>query len=851
MTERGSALVTVLFTDLVGSTELLSRAGDEEAQRIFRAHHDLLAGAATARGGEEVKWLGDGLMVAFASAADAVEAAIAMQQAARRPVQGEQLAIRVGLNAGESLREAADYFGLPVVVARRLCDEADGGQILCTDVVTELLAGRQGFDFESVGFLELKGVPQPVAAYGVRYETTAAGLVPPRAPVVGRVAELGRLDQRWAAAVAGRGGLVLVAGEPGIGKTRLAEELGEQAAHHGAEVLWGHCFEGDWVPPYAPFAEALVQLVNSADPVELQVDLGEGGPALAPLVPALRSAVPNLTDPAPLQSDEERFRVLDAMARLLAARSARAPVLLCLDDLQWADRGTVAMLRHLARFAAHQRLLVVGAYRDVEIDPTHPLAQAFASFHRETTFEVIELNGLGAAAVADLLAALGGHDVPEKVGAAWACETDGNPFFVMELLRHLIEEGKVFRGPDARWTTERPLRELDPPRSVREVIGRRLAHLSGEAKRLLSVASAFEGPFHLALISRLAEVGEDAALDALDEALAAQLLEPAGGLDVYGFSHAPIRHTIYGELSPSRRVRLHRRVAEALEAVYGAEPTPAQAGEIAAQYQRSAELPGAERGVDFALAAATHAETAGAHDDAARFLRTGLELLPAGDDHRPRLLGRLGIALAWAAAFDEAVEVASEAGEAIAMAEGAEAATDYLTEALSSCLENIDRLAALRGTGLLDAPRRADLDRLTAEAAKRLGTPIAIMSLVDDQRQFFASQYGLSGEVAEKRQTPVEYSHCKFVAAFAAPFRVGNALTNPLVRELPGVTQRGFRSYLGIPLLTKEGQALGSFCVVDREPRQWSPDDEKVLEELAHQALALAEQPPEDTAEGA
>jgi class 3 adenylate cyclase len=138
---EGSGVVTILFTDLVGSTELLARAGDEEAQRIFRAHHDLLAEAATAHGGEEVKWLGDGLMVAFASAADAVRCAIAMQQDGRRPVQGEHLAIRVGLNAGETLKEAADYFGLPVVVARRLCDRADAGQILCADVVAGLLRG--------------------------------------------------------------------------------------------------------------------------------------------------------------------------------------------------------------------------------------------------------------------------------------------------------------------------------------------------------------------------------------------------------------------------------------------------------------------------------------------------------------------------------------------------------------------------------------------------------------------------------------------------------------------------------------------------------------------------------------
>lgn len=257
MRELASGLVTLLFTDLVGSTELLSRAGDEAAQQIFRTHHDLLAEAAGVHGGEEVKWLGDGLMVAFPSAADAVRCAIAMQQASRRPIHGERLAIRVGLNAGETLRETVDYFGLPVVVARRLCDRAEGGQILCTQVITELLAGRVGFSFADLGRLELKGVPQPVAAFAVTYGTDPATGLAGRPTCVGRDAELNRLTRRVVEASAGRGGLVMVGGEPGIGKTRLVEEVAEQAARDGAAVRWGHCYEGEWTPPYAPFVEAL------------------------------------------------------------------------------------------------------------------------------------------------------------------------------------------------------------------------------------------------------------------------------------------------------------------------------------------------------------------------------------------------------------------------------------------------------------------------------------------------------------------------------------------------------------------------------------------------------------------
>jgi class 3 adenylate cyclase len=339
--QRASTLVTLLFTDLVGSTELLSRAGDEEAQRIFRAHHDLLSELASAHGGEEVKWLGDGLMVAFPSALDALRAAVAMQQASRRPVAGERLAIRVGLNAGEALRDAADYFGTPVVVARRLCDRADGSQILCTETVAGLLAGRSEFTFTDLGRLELKGVPEPVAACEVRYELAEMeSRYAARIPVVGREAELARLFTALTEAAAGRGGVVMVSGEAGIGKTRLLEELSERAEHTGAFVVYGRCFESEWSPPYAAFADALAAAVSDLDPVELRADLGLGATTLAQLVPALRQVLPDLGELPPVAPDEERFRLLDAVAQFLVARSRRAPVVVSLDDLHWADKGS-------------------------------------------------------------------------------------------------------------------------------------------------------------------------------------------------------------------------------------------------------------------------------------------------------------------------------------------------------------------------------------------------------------------------------------------------------------------------------------------------------------------------------
>src|SRR5262245_54824294 len=254
----GSAPVTLMFTDLVNSTELLERAGDEAAQRVLRAHHRLLREAVSTHGGQEVKWLGDGLMAVFASAADGVRCAVTMQQTAGRRAAGERVGMRGGLHVGEALADEADDAGTPVVVARRLCDRATAGQIVCSQLVVELLHGRQAFRFEGLGPLELKGLREPMPAHAVAYDRDDLGAALRHTPFTGRAAELSRLAQRFEEARSGRGGVVLLVGEPGIGKTRTLEEFSESARAQAALVLWGRCYEGEAGRPYGPFAEAIV-----------------------------------------------------------------------------------------------------------------------------------------------------------------------------------------------------------------------------------------------------------------------------------------------------------------------------------------------------------------------------------------------------------------------------------------------------------------------------------------------------------------------------------------------------------------------------------------------------------------
>jgi class 3 adenylate cyclase len=737
--DRGSALATILFTDLVNSTQLMQRAGDEDAQRIFKAHYQLLRDAVSANGGSEIKSLGDGLMVVFVSAADAVRCAIMVQQASRRGVRGKRLAVKAGIKAGEAMSEGDDYFGTPVVVARRLCDQAQPGQILCSAVIESLLTGRQAFSFHDLGPLELKGITAPVEAREVAYGTDRTGVLLTRTPFVGRGKEMARLQARFDEARAGHGHLVMLVGEPGIGKSRTIEEFAEHARAGGALVLAGRCFEGEWAPPYAPFAEAIAGYARDGAPDVLSADLGYGAPPVARLVTSLRERLPDIGEPVPLNPDEERFRLLDAVSQFIIATLARAPVVLVLDDLHWADGGTIAMLRHVAHFLPGQRTLVMGAYRDFELDRQHPLADALAALRSEAEYERILVKGLDERDIRALLTDWAEHDVPDAFVQAISAETDGNPFFIREVLIHLAEEGKIYQQ-DGTWASNVSIAEMGIPEGVRQVIGRRLSRLSETAKLLVTAASGFNGPFRVGLAGDAAGLVEAEALDAIDAALEAQLVQPSGDAESYDFTRALIRHTLYAELSPLRRLRLHRRIAEAMERLHG--DGLEHAPELAYQYHRSAGLPGAERGADYAVAAADQAERLPAWDQVAVFSRKALDLLREGDTRRPQAAGRLGLALAFSMGSDEAARVCAEAADLIAKVQGADSAADYLAETVFALWAANPPAAwdmAARGMALIGGRRDvtwatlawAESFRRDAEDPDDVGMPL----LTEERRQ--------------------------------------------------------------------------------------------------------------------
>jgi class 3 adenylate cyclase len=701
---------TILVTDLVGSTALREALGEERAEFVRREHDRALVDAAQSNGGTVLKSLGDGVLVMFAGAAEAVSASVAMQRAIDLQARNEALAlaIRIGVSAGDITLEDGDCFGTPVVEASRLCAAAEGGHIFVAEVVRVLARGRGGHEMTPIGELALKGLAEPVPTFDVGW-VPAEGVADLRArtPYVGRAREREVLAGRLNAARDGTGGLVLIAGEPGIGKTRLAAEVCAQFDQ--LLVLAGGCHDGD-VVPYAPFAEAITDWARRTPVVDVRAALGDDAAVVARLAPAVREMVPDAGEPLPVSPDAETARLHDAVGQAVARLTQTSPVALIVEDLHWADDATVGMLRALSRLAARNRLTVIGTYRETDLDRRHPFAHALPLLQREVEPTRISLDGLGADDVQALLERLSGNEVPEAFAALLATETDGNPFFLRETLLHLVDDGWL-RFVDGAWVAD-STRELSIPAGVRDVVGRRLSRLSREANRLLGAGALFEVSFPLAIAAAVTDLGEDESLDAIDEALEARIVAPTDEFDRYVFTHALFRHTLVEELNPSRQVRMHRAIAEAIEKSLRGSADPTTAATLARHYLRSAAMPGAERGVPYAIAVADDAASRYARHEELTALRTAVDLLEPHDERTIALLRRTAAAAVLAEIDpDDVLADAEAAGRLLADEEGADEACEFVIGLLVAARELEDvtvcwRLAALARRWL--APERRD-----------------------------------------------------------------------------------------------------------------------------------------------
>ncbi|MGH9181198.1 MAG: ATP-binding protein, partial [Acidimicrobiales bacterium] len=631
-----TGVVTIVVTDQVGSTELRSRLGDDAADRVRRIHTLLLRQAVAVAGGREVKHLGDGLLVSFASPSAAVKCAVDIQVAVhrqnRRP--GEVATeVRIGLDVGEASTEEGDWFGTAVVVADRLCRLAAGGQILASDLVRRLIGSRGGFDFGPPVGRPLKGIPEPVPACEVRWTAPEATTValpaeltsPGATSFIGRSDELERLTALWEEARRGSPKLVVLAGDPGIGKTRLAQELARLVAATGATVLLGRC-EEDSLSPYQPLVEPFRHYVVSRPPDRLAIELGGTAAELAHLVPEVLAVLP--AGPQVVGAPVDRYRVFEAAAALLREASRSAPLLLLLDDLQWAEKPALMLLRHLVGHLGDAAVLVLATCREAELATVAGLADLVAGLRRERLVEVLPLSGLGMSDVAALVHELGGQRSPAGFVREVFTTTDGNPLFVESLLRHLDD---TVATPEAV-----RIGGLGLPDDIKEVIARRQAGLSRGCQKALTVAAVIGRQFGSALLGEVADLTEEELVQVLEEAAAARVVvEVPGPGDRYAFHHAVARQVLYEGLLGLRRSALHRRIGAALEAALeGDRPTADALAQLAAHFL--AASPGRDldhdggKAVSYAYAAAGAALDAVAFEEAAGLCGRALQVLEGG-----------------------------------------------------------------------------------------------------------------------------------------------------------------------------------------------------------------------------
>jgi class 3 adenylate cyclase len=481
-------------------------------------------------------------------------------------------------------------------------------------------------------------VPETVRRAGARL----------RSPFVARDKELAQLKERFDDAIGAQGFLMMAVGEPGIGKTRLTEELAVYARLRGAQVLVGHCYETEGAPPYTPFIEVLRQYVDARPADALREEMGDAASNLAKLVSEIRARVPDLPPSPPREPEAERYQLLEAVCSFLLNAARANPLLVVLDDIHWADRPTLLMLQHLARRLSSSRLLVVGTYRDVELDRRHPLSEMLAQLRRERLYERVLLRGLQPDGVYAFLTARaqqtgGAHqEVPHLFAEQIHQQTEGNPFFIEETVTHLADIGAIYLE-NGRWVGNPEVLAENIPEGVREVIGRRLSRLSDDTNELLTLASVLGRDFDFDVLQKLAEKDEAAMLSPLEEALGAQLITEHRGSSgaAYRFSHALVQETLYDELSLVRRQRVHLRAGQALEQVRAGRLEPL-VGQLANHFYQGND---AERAIRYSCAAGDAALRVYGWEEAVRHWKKAVELLEDRSDakqERARLLERLG-----------------------------------------------------------------------------------------------------------------------------------------------------------------------------------------------------------------
>jgi class 3 adenylate cyclase len=649
--------VTIMFTDVEDSTKLLSTRGFTESHEIMKAYETIIDEQVAEHAGRRIKALGDGFMISFGSTRHGVECALAIQEAFAEYAKQHperKIRIRIGLNTGEVVEEGGDIFGAAVNVAARVAGKAKGGQILVSEVVRQLVGPVSEMKFELRGRYKLKGFPDRFRLHLVTPGEVrqAPHILSSGDGFVGREQE--RLDVKLALdrATTGAGGTLFLAGAPGAGSSRLASEVASEAAARGWIVYTGRCTEQNGLP-YAPFREVLGAAVAGSTAKTLQEAIGSHGPLLAQLVPSLRQKLRAIPAGHEVAADKVREQLFKSVFEFLSKVQGQKPLLIVLDDLQWADEATVLLLRDLAERVIAGRIVVMGTYWDTDIDSGRPFSSVLSRLLRRRRAQRIALGRLSDKDVERMAAGLSETPLTPVQMIGIQAATEGNPLFAEHSVLYMAESESMLGGGAHHGQTSFTEEDLELAQSVRGLIGRRLERLSEPAQRMLVAAAVVGRDFDTGLLEAFGEVSGHELREALEDATRGHFLTSAGK-DTYRIAHDLIRQRVLAPLPLPRQQAYHLAVADTLERVYGKSAID-HAGEIAHHLYQAGTAADALRAATFLLQAAKNALHVGAFEEVLRQVDSALALMPADKMHeRAEALGLRGQALWGLGRLDDA-----------------------------------------------------------------------------------------------------------------------------------------------------------------------------------------------------
>jgi class 3 adenylate cyclase/tetratricopeptide (TPR) repeat protein len=659
VSEPVAELRTFLIADIRGYTRFTQDRGDAAAARLITKFARLMREGVNARGGQVIEVVGDEAVAVFSSARQALRAAVDLQSHFAQETETDPelpLPVGIGVDAGEAVPLEGGYRGDALNLASRLCNLASPGEVLASEGVVWLGRRLQGLSFSERGTIPLKGFVDPVRVIRVVREAVPAapatvsltpdecaarhdaelplggflGALPPGV-LVGRETEWEQIMAALENVTRGTGSLVLLSGEPGIGKTRLAQEVTVKAQHWHFLVATGRCYEQEQSVPYYPFAEALAAVYNACSP-ELRIDVPRRWPYLSRLLPDLLGTSSFQASSSSAVEEEDQVRLFRSVTQLLVAVAEERPVALLLDDLHWADDSSLKLLAHIARNTRAARVFLLGTYRDVEVNRQHPVERALLDLGREGLVQEISVERLSHDGTAALMAEIMGEeeDLSDLVELVYR-RTAGNAFFIQEMLRALVERGDLYKK-DGRWERKR-IHDMEVPKSIRSVIGQRLSRIEEQAQEVLREASVFGQEFAFEDLMSLVDLtklrglehdgprAEDVVDSALEQAIAAGLVRETKP-EHYAFNHALTQQALYFELSTRRRKRLHLAAGKSLEKL-PANARKRRAGELAWHFLEGDDP---VQALTYALLAGDQAEEVFANREAERHYETALEL---------------------------------------------------------------------------------------------------------------------------------------------------------------------------------------------------------------------------------